>query len=218
MESLTDRLGNLKPHSGSSSSRGSSPGRPNPQPVVDFTEYINERKGKYTGRDGHGEERSFVPEEELTRYWTKGKVNEICKAHNPHLTIKFDVVSKLCLRLFSILVYIDKVQYFDVLTRHKISDAQLPLAEVPPVLNYPAYEDVVRDFLKHQWLFCPLVLNEALFTNLHLHSDHILPFCIETSIKDGKPTRILKIRVSRLCDRLNAVSYSLLRITTRRLS
>lgn len=175
----------------------------NPQPVLDFTTRIEELKKYYLGRDGNGNRRHYVPEKELVGYWTKPKVREISQAYTPHLTIKFDLVNKRCLRLFSILVYIDRVQYFETL-QSKILDAQLPIVEdnLPQTLRLPAYREVLSDLFKHQWLFCPLVLDYAILTDLHLEVDHILPFCDEQKLKDGDAAHIFKITVNKTCNRL----------------
>jgi len=176
----------------------------NPQPVLDFTKRIDELKKSYSGRDGNGNRKHYVPESELDRYWTKPKVNEISQAYTPHLTIKFDLVKKRCLKLFSILVYVDRVKYFDDLQSLKISDAQLPVVEdnLPQALRSPAYDEVLQVLYKHQWLFCPLALDYALLTDLHLETDHILPFHDEEKIKDGDAAQIFKVKVNKTCNRL----------------
>ncbi|KAK3331440.1 hypothetical protein B0H66DRAFT_467908, partial [Apodospora peruviana] len=175
-----------------------------PQPILDFTTHVNELTHKYIGRDGNEEHKPYIPESALASYWTKLRVNEVCKAHTPHLTIKFDVVKKRCLRLFSILVYIDKVQYFEDFLEQKIWDGQLPIVpnNLPQTLKAPAYKDVLAELLQHQWLFCPLVLDYAMLTNLRLEPEHILPFYDVEKIKDGDATQVFKIKVNKECNNL----------------
>ncbi|KAK0622341.1 hypothetical protein B0T14DRAFT_426565, partial [Immersiella caudata] len=179
----------------------------NPQPVFGFTDHVEELKQKYSGRDGAGNRRPYIPENELKRYWTKSRVHDVCKSHAPHLTIKWEVVNQRCLRLFSILVYLDRAQYFEPLLERGISDAKLPLtdSDVPQALRTPAFEDVLDSLLKHQWTFCPLVLDYALLTNLHLHSSHILPFREEQQLADGDAAHIHRILVSGECNKLDEV-------------
>jgi len=198
-----------RPRSASSAS-DSKPGRKNKnlQPVFEFTNYIEGLNGKYSGRSGTGDRKPYVPEFELRKYWTKSRVYEICKSHAPHLTIKFEVVSERCLRLFSVLVYLDRVVYFDPLLERGISDAKLPLADadVPQTLRAaPAFKDVLDGLLEYQWMFCPLVIDYAQLTNLQLQPSHILPFHDEEKIADGDAAHIYRILVDKHCNKLNEV-------------
>jgi hypothetical protein len=179
----------------------------NPQPVFDFTDHVEELKQKYSGRDGAGNQRPYIPENELKRYWTKSRVHDVCKSHAPHLTIKWEVVNQRCLRLFSILVYLDRAQYFEQLLERGLSDAKLPLtdSDVPQALRAPAFEDVLGSLLKHQWMFCPLVLDYALLTNLHLSTSHILPFREQELLADGDAAHIHCILVDGACNKLDEV-------------
>ena len=200
MEKLTRFRG--RSFGGSGSADGSSAGQKDLQPILAFTNHIDELKKKYIGRDGTGNLEPYIPEEELKRHWTKSRISEVSKAHEPYLTIKFEVVSKRCLQLFSILVYINKVRYFATFLEKKYSDVDLPFKQIPDDLLSPVYKDVVPDLLEHQWLFCPLVLDYALLTDVHLETSQILPFYDEEMIKDSGTTQIFKIRVHKSCNRL----------------
>ncbi|KAM7185597.1 Protein kinase-like domain containing protein [Naviculisporaceae sp. PSN 640] len=180
------------------------PSQHNPQPAVDFAIRVEQLRKLYTGRNGNDESVSYVPHDELRAYWTDVKVRELSQAYTPHLTIKYELVSQRCLRLFSVLVYTNRVQYFDAV-QAKVSDEQLPLAEdnLPQPLKSPVFKDVLEDICQHQWIFCPLVLDYARLTDVELQVDHILPFHHVEKITEGDAAHIFKVKIHKSCNRLH---------------
>jgi len=179
----------------------------NPQPILDFTSHVNTLQRGYCGQDGNGKPQTYVPVAELARYWDRKKVQAICKAFSPEpLSISFDAVNPPRLRLFSILVYTDKIQHFKSFLEHNISDLHLPIIDVPTVFQSPVYQEAINGLLKYQWLFCPLVLECAYLSNVNLDARHILPFHDEEEIKKGDSAHVYRVKVDKTCDKLHKAS------------
>ncbi|KAH8894516.1 hypothetical protein GQ53DRAFT_857922 [Thozetella sp. PMI_491] len=145
---------------------------------------------------------SYIPHVALQTYWKKTRIEEVSKAYRPLVPVKVDAVTDLFLRIFSILVYIDRVQYIPTFFKHQISDAQLPITSIPEPLEAPVYKEVLSGIREHQWLFHPLVLNYALLTDISLEPQHILPFLDEEEITVGDAAHVHKIRVDEACNSL----------------
>jgi hypothetical protein len=185
----------------------------NTQPISNFTRYIEGKKENYPGRNGRGEKKHLVPRRELAEYWTRPRIDEVCKSYKPALPTRFKAVQENFLCIFSLLVYIDKVQYYPDFLSNSIWDDQLPFKNSPGSLGAPAYEDLFRSLLEHQWLFCPLVLDYARLSDLNLPPERVLPFHDEEPIMSGtssRSTRVFKIRVYDVCNKLDRVSVRLL--------
>jgi len=179
----------------------------NPQPIREFTAHIDKLQREYYGQDGNGDRKAYIPVTELARYWDRKKVQAICKAFSPEpLSISLDAVNPPRLRLFSILVYIDKVDHFMSFLEHNISDIYLPLINVPQLFQSPVYQEVINGLREHQWLFCPLVLEYAHLANVNLDARHILPFHYEEEIKKGDSAYVYRIKVDKACDKLHKAS------------
>ncbi|KAM7219499.1 hypothetical protein V8F06_005054 [Rhypophila decipiens] len=176
----------------------------NPQPSLEFTRRIEEIRREHTGRDGNNQLKSYVPEDELRAYWTDTRVRELSQSYVPLLIIKHEVVAQRCLRLFSALVYTNRVQFFDTL-QSKISDEQLPLVQdnLPQSLRSPVFKEVLDDLYEHQWIFCPMILDYARLTDLELQPDHILPFQHIQEITQGDAAHIFKVKIDKSCNRLH---------------
>ncbi|KAK4213745.1 hypothetical protein QBC37DRAFT_422527 [Rhypophila decipiens] len=176
----------------------------NPQPSLDFTRSIEEIRRVHIGRDGNNQLKSYVPEHELRAYWTDTRVRELSQSYLPHLTIKHEVVAQRCLRLFSALVYTNRVQFFDTL-QSKLSDEQLPLVQdnLPQSLRSPVFKEALEDLYEHQWIFCPMILDYARLTDLELQPDHILPFQHIQEITQGDAAHIFKVKIDKSCNRLH---------------
>lgn len=177
----------------------------NPQPLLDFTDHIKRKKENYLGRNGNGEKKHFVPPAELTEYWTRPRIGEVCKSYKPALPAKFKAIRENLVNIFSLLVYIGKVQYYEAFLRNSIYDDQLPFKRAPEPLSSPVYEELFRGVLEHQWLFCPLILNYGRLSDLHLEPERVLPFYDEETIKSGTTSRLSKLRVHAACNGLDQV-------------
>jgi len=155
------------------------PSKKTPGPVVDFTNCIKrlKEKAEYQGTNGLGETAPFIPRQELADYWRKqSKINEVCKAYNPPLAINFETIQHHYLIVFSILVYADRAEFINVFIINGLSDATLPFKGVPATLDGPVYTELFALVMKHQWLFCPLVIDPSQLANSELEIKHILPF------------------------------------------
>jgi hypothetical protein len=173
----------------------------NPRPVLDFTRHVDEKKNNYIGRNGRDESKPFIPVAELEKYWKKRKIEAVCKAYKPHLPTTFDAIQTHSLRIWSILVYLGKVQYFHIFPSNNISDDQLPFGVIPPALSAPAYHELFQDIFEYQWLFCPLVLDYARLSDLKLEPRHILPFHGQEKVKVSDAAHIFKVRVHKECNK-----------------
>lgn len=175
------------------------------QPILDFTQKVQEWEKDYQGQDGRGEQKPFVPYSVLQSYWKrKNKVDEVRKAYHPSITASVDAIMKRNLRLFSLLVYLDRVQHLHSFTAHNINDEQFPLParHIPAKLDAPAFEELIQRIREHQWRFFPLVLDYARLSDLHLEPDHILPFHGVEEIAGGDAVTVFKLRAHAACDEL----------------
>ncbi|KAM7195740.1 hypothetical protein V8F20_007310 [Naviculisporaceae sp. PSN 640] len=163
--------------------------------VHDFHAWVELRFRDYSGvifRDGedgpeaHPEQ--YVPYSLLQGYWTQDRINQVLLAY-AELTqnILAKDISSEFLRIFSILVYIDKGQlstYLDRFEKSKFTDSSLPLTDTNKTsngvilfTNSSVDKDAFSEFQKQQFKF-----NHFHFTrmnHLQLDSKMILPFQFE---------------------------------------
>ena len=174
-----------------------------PGPCLQFTQHIDERKKLYTGLDFSDKLTHFIPEAELKNYWTTANIDAVLRAQNPPVAASIDVIRKQFLRTFSTLVYANRVQFYHEFTAHGLNDEHLPLDSFPAHwADGPIYQDLYRDFAKHQWLFFPLRLAPDQVNDRTLDDGFVLPITSKIKIKKGDASTVYKIQVDNSCNHL----------------
>jgi hypothetical protein len=170
-------------------------------PVFEFARAVEHMSR--IGVDGSGEPQAYASPGALLDYWTQRRVGETTKANDVY--IPRDVIRRSYIRVFSILVYSNRVSVLEQFTNHGLDDNLLPLVDFPSAWpNAPAYQELFAVFTVHQWRFCPLVFDGARLTNLHLHHKQILPIQKKPIVGTGgrEASLVSKMELDQSCDML----------------
>lgn len=196
----------------------------------EFTKFVSSKLQHYTGITGRlrqsGEEEvslpdqdkfdsldrretaHFLPLHELKGYWNNGRIREVCHSYRPALHTGIDTIKSHSIRLFSLLVYVDKAQFLDLFSQNDVTDDHLPYSTAPSFLSPPRCRDLVKDLLQYQWMFFPLVLDRTRLNDLCLQEDHILPFQHVEQLSNHLSSEVYKVTVLRSCDKMTEVHLS----------
>lgn len=172
------------------------------KPAHDFLIFVENTRRKCVGRNGLGERQSYVPYEDLHKYWEPESIRTLCRFFQPNITFDVTTIKSSYLRTFSLLVYINKVPSLDTFVRHRIFDGSFTLKEnnIPAILNTPGNRDLIKDLLSYQWLFYPLVLDSTHLHGRPLPDRTILPFDSEEQIRSSNSSTITKVAIRRSCN------------------
>lgn len=146
------------------------------------------------GTDANGEARRYVSHDDLKRYWTSELISSVLQSCT-HPSPIVDAIEKSFLRIFSILVFIDRPQYLKVFQRREITDANLPIPEHWPYKTDEGndFQLALKDFYQNQWAFCPVELDNNIMYKRKLDNRQILPFMRE---RDRSAPDVHKIIIS----------------------
>ena len=174
---------------------------------LDFTEFVNETRKKYKGRNGRRESKNYIPPHEVDGYWPEPKIRTALKTYKPRLVGDPHTIKTQYLLIFSTLVYIGKCSWISHFMRYRLSDNWFPLETRPePALKGPIYDDLWNKLYRAQWMFFPLVFRGRFeLTNVRLTPDHVLPFQEEQVLKRGDAAQISLIQIDESCNESDQV-------------
>jgi hypothetical protein len=142
------------------------------QTVKDFIQFVNETSLQFIGEDGAGEQRHYITQSALERYWTIDRVQDILTAFRLHLSA--ENVQRDYMRILSILTVCNKTEYLTEFTKLDLLDNAIPLKEAPRAWPV-AFTNLYDDFYSHQWKFCPFQINPLSMHTKHLSKEYTLP-------------------------------------------
>lgn len=182
----------------------------NSNPTDAFTEFVQQKRQQYKGRDGYGRVKGYVPRDELFNYWTVSRIRDACESYSEGITTRHNLIRNRLLRVFSTLVYIGKLSYIPTFQYHGLSDQRFPDTTPPgPLSQAPSYKSMFDDFKDHQWIFFPVILDRDTLDNTWLPPERILPICIEEPIGSQlhrEKASITKVWFHPSCNELAKVS------------
>lgn len=150
-------------------------------PQNKFCTYVESKL--VNGVNGHGETVAYVPGSELEDYWSQAHVDDILDSHDRPIQENSTYITKNLRHIFSTLVYTGHTQQISWFCQQvrNLSDLHLPFSaqELPQNCTWS------KDFLEHQWKFCPLSFTHDTIFKRKLHSQHILPVVYEESLTDS---------------------------------
>ncbi|ETS80187.1 hypothetical protein PFICI_07716 [Pestalotiopsis fici W106-1] len=165
-------------------------------PEVDFAAEVGSMSR--TGVDGFGQDQLYVPYDALVAFWTPQRISEVVDAYN--LQTPRQIIKDKYLRIFSILVYGNCVQYFPDLVSRLIYDGHLPLSHRPATWpDADPFQDMLDSFLSNQWRFCPLIFKPSRLNGHELHSQQIFPLLQKTCLAGSN---VFRVEVDASCDKL----------------
>lgn len=178
----------------------------NSAPTDAFVEFVQKKKHKYKGRNGHGEEQHYLPRSELFAYWDISRIRSACESYSEDITIRPSLVREHYLCIFSTLVYIGQLSFLPAFKRFDLTDERFPDNTPPGVWeNSPFYIPMFNIFQRNQWMFFPLKLDRDRLDDTSLPPERILPLCFEETIRSKMPTdraSITKVCFHPSCDNL----------------
>lgn len=172
---------------------------PTPGPGLLFSEYIDDKKKNYIGRNGKNEQKPYVPFCVLEDYWTESKIHDALKAARLFNFFPSSIRRRF-LRVFSILVYTNNLNYFEYFSDRRLDDNHFPLNEPPN--SGPTLGQLFGSINKWQWMFCPLIFDSELRDGPVLTCDHIIPVTGEEAISEGIEARVCSVVVDGSCYKL----------------
>ncbi|CCT63239.1 uncharacterized protein FFUJ_00135 [Fusarium fujikuroi IMI 58289] len=150
-------------------------------PQKKFCTYVESKL--VNGVNGHGETVAYVPGSDLEDYWSQANVDDILDSHDRPIQENSTYIAKNLRHIFSNLVYTGHTPQISWFCQHvrNLSDHHLPFSaqELPPNCTWS------KDFLEHQWKFCPLSFTHETIYKRTLHSKHILPVAYEDCLTDS---------------------------------
>ncbi|SCO78686.1 uncharacterized protein FRV6_02899 [Fusarium oxysporum] len=150
-------------------------------PQKKFCTYVESRL--VDGVNGQGETVAYVPPSALENYWSQANVDDILDSHERPIQESPTFITKNLRHIFSNLVYTghpQQISWFCASVR-SLSDHHLPFS----VQDLPQNCTWSKDFLEHQWMFCPLSFTHDTVFKRTLHSRHILPVAYEACLTDS---------------------------------
>ncbi|KAK7598514.1 hypothetical protein V3481_000140 [Fusarium oxysporum f. sp. vasinfectum] len=150
-------------------------------PQKKFCTYVESRL--VDGVNGQGETVAYVPPSALENYWSQANVDDILDSHERPIQENSTFITKNLRHIFSNLVYTghpQQISWFCASVR-SLSDHHLPFS----VQDLPQNCTWSKDFLEHQWMFCPLSFTHDTVFKRTLHSRHILPVAYEACLTDS---------------------------------
>lgn len=126
------------------------------------------------GRNGFDKEVPWVPYNSLRGYWDT-RVMDVLRPINPMPPAT--AIRNKYLRVFTILVLLDKLDYLEWFTSYGLDDSQWPQTEL--YYRWPstdAFVDFFKQFKDLQWKFFPLELHRDELIDREIPADRILPF------------------------------------------
>lgn len=154
------------------------------------------------GRDGHGQQKSFVPYDNLLDYWEESRIREVLS----YLPVPppVNTIRQKYLRIFSTLAFNNKIAYLESFTSHGLGDESWPRIEFPPYWPH-GFRPFFDDFKRAQWTFFPLEFDRNELIGRHLPQERILPIETERGIKLATPgnhgVRISKFTIHEPCNK-----------------
>lgn len=157
---------------------------------------------------------SFVPLSEVRSFYSKPhRVQDILKAFHQNTALA-KAIQKSYIRVFTILVLIQKAAYIVHFTSYNhLTDEHLPFRSCN---EWPEdTKEFFDSFSNEQWKFCPLNLDKHGLNDTHLPDNTILPITIKKVLREGVHSRTSLIEVYPEYDKLsdevsiNALSFSL---------
>lgn len=170
---------------------------------------LGELKKQYIGRNGVDGDtpKEFIPRSVLERELTPQKIDAILTAGNQAPLQQATVIAEHFLRVFALLVYIDKVAHLDDFIENNLRDHSFPLDETRPALpdNYVSRK-LLKAVYESQWIFFPVTFDQTGLYHQTISPHHILPISHETVIKKGNAVTVSKIETSQECTAFDHVS------------
>lgn len=131
------------------------------------------RNLELSGLNGHGKRVPWVPLEKLCVYWDGERVAEVLSHIIPAPPMK--AIREQYLRVFTILVLLNKVNFINEFTSHGLNDEYWPRSGVYSGWP-PTFSEFFEDFQAMQWKFFPLEFNRHNLIDRRIPADRILPF------------------------------------------
>ncbi|KAJ4305090.1 hypothetical protein N0V90_000620 [Kalmusia sp. IMI 367209] len=156
-------------------------------------------------------EQTFVTVDQLREYWTTNRIRQAL--NNPsYSTHHISVIHDNHIRVFSILVMIDRPDYINLLMPYdRFTDHRLPFD-----LNYsytpeywPSDKENFHRFCEAQWKFCvPNLEGQRLIGGAHFEEQRILPYTKVKALKSGNTATTYIIQIHDICNRIINVAQS----------
>ncbi|KAL2680434.1 hypothetical protein Neosp_008035 [[Neocosmospora] mangrovei] len=170
-------------------------------------EQLGHLKLQFRGQDGTGRERPhYIPRYQLEAFWEAHNINAILRAYSVNKSKVVIFQSFLC--TFSLLVYVNKVDYLGWLVERDIKDATFPLETRPPSWpDTPPHLELFEAITKSQWIFFPVTFEQYGLYNQLFSPQHIFPICTEELIKAGDIIQVHKIETNPSCAGFGPATY-----------
>lgn len=143
-------------------------------PAVLGRHHENIKNFELPGKNGFDEDVSWVPFQRLKTYWNSRLVDVLRPLSPPR---PFKAIREKYLRVFTILVLLDKIEYIDSFTSYGLDDSHWPQTNPDSRwLLTDAFRDFFEGFKNLQWTFFPLEISEDDLIDRVIPSECILPF------------------------------------------
>ncbi|KAH6997700.1 hypothetical protein BKA56DRAFT_6429 [Ilyonectria sp. MPI-CAGE-AT-0026] len=185
--------------------------------IRQFGGELGNLKKQYSGRNGvDGGVPNYIPLSELRKFWTTTKIVKVLRASRPRMQDEA-VITKYFLRVFSLLVYIECVDFLNYFVEDELPDKKFPIEEFPTSwADTPPLRRLLEQVQESQWIFFPLIFDPHRLYNQVLSPHQILPIYEEQEIRKGESATVSKIHTSKECTRLDKTTF--IRKTYRNLS
>lgn len=158
------------------------------------------------GVDGRGKRVGYISLEELQKYWTRTRVQEMCDSYA--IISNWELIRSDYLRVFSTLVSSGRVAMIRHFMQYGLHDGVFPSDY--PLRGWPdasPFSDCSEDFAEHQWTFFPLIIPFPEAHDRRLPERQIIPIKRKDPIQEGLDTRIYKIELDPQCNGLPPVRF-----------
>ncbi|KAK2729442.1 protein kinase domain-containing protein [Colletotrichum kahawae] len=175
--------------------------------IAEFQRYVAdyiENNGCH-GRNGYNDSVSFMPRTALNEFWNTERIENVLRSPPERIQAISQTIRSRYVVVFSILVFMSQPEHIPIFIQEAIEDSQLPLAGTPYVFSETPESGIFDEFLKHQWKFCPLELDNGYkLSKRRVSPYHVVPILDKTRINsrvaaDDDDVTIYKVTLHPSC-------------------
>ncbi|CAM1507875.1 Fc.00g047230.m01.CDS01 [Cosmosporella sp. VM-42] len=164
----------------------------------DFDNFV--KRNSERGLDGNGDEALFIRPSDLDRHWDDDTIDKVLNNPQQEIRAPPQAIAEYYLVIFSILVYIGMPEFIVDFVQNGWDDEKLPMIDRGPFNDSPATSEMIDEFRKKQWQFCPVrFMNRRRWDRRNLDPRQILPIehkeCLTKQVTSGPKTIVSKVKL-----------------------
>jgi hypothetical protein len=158
----------------------------------------------------------YISQTSLQNFWHESKIAEVLTEHDPPIHVNEKDIRSSFLQVWSILVWIQRLDFIKDFMKADIDDANLRTqrdVRVHDTIHSPALDEVLIKFRRYRWHFAPVqFISDKLLNQRKLDNRTVLPveYLAMLTPRSSFPTTLVRrVRILDDCTDFEHVSSSL---------